>query len=291
VKRVVNAHPDDVPNWLALAAEVEPLFGPMVFDPDFHRALWKNLERGTALCVREDDGPPGALLLGGLLFGPTPPKYEIDWLAVAARSRHNGVGDALVQHLFGLVQPPAEIVLLTFAAGIPDGEPARRFYEKHGFQPAEPGPTNPAGYPTQVYRRLIGLPPTVRAVLQQEDRFLLVQHHYKNPVNTGKWSLPGGQIDASDFDRQAALHRELREEFQIDVDIVHFIDSYVFRERQHHIYLARPLQTDLNPDPAEIVAYEWFRLDEVRAIHANGALYAAFMLDAIVASQTHVPHR
>ena len=34
----------DIPGWLALASQVEFLFGPMVDQPDFHRALRKNID-------------------------------------------------------------------------------------------------------------------------------------------------------------------------------------------------------------------------------------------------------
>ena len=78
---VVVAHPEDIPAWLILATEVEPLFGPMVNDPSFHRALHKNIGRGTAFCVREADEPPGVPLLGALLFSPKLPFYTIGWLA------------------------------------------------------------------------------------------------------------------------------------------------------------------------------------------------------------------
>lgn len=58
------ARPEDIPAWLALAAEVGPMFGPLVNDPGFVRALEKNIGRQTAFCVREADGPPGAPLIG-----------------------------------------------------------------------------------------------------------------------------------------------------------------------------------------------------------------------------------
>src|SRR5438067_2684251 len=60
---VRRAQRDDVPRWPALAAEVEVLFGALVDNPDFRRALHRNIERGTAFCVRENDGPPGAPVL------------------------------------------------------------------------------------------------------------------------------------------------------------------------------------------------------------------------------------
>jgi ADP-ribose pyrophosphatase YjhB (NUDIX family)/ribosomal protein S18 acetylase RimI-like enzyme len=287
--RVQTAHPDDIPPWLTLAAEVEPLFGPMVSDPAFHAALRKNIDRGTAFCVRVDDGPPGAPLMGAILFSPYPPKYTIGWLAVAGQWRQRGVGRLLVERALTLVRPPAEVTLVTFAEGIPDGLPARRFYARLGFLPGEPGPINAAGFATQVFRRVFVHVPTVRAVIQDGERYLLVQHEPASTPGDGVWALPGGRVTADDPDYEATLRREMREEFQIDIDIVRLIGTYTLRERQHHVFHVRPRSTDLTPEPSEIVAVGWFTLDEVRACYAAGKLFAPFMLDAIIASRDHIP--
>ncbi|MBN1137328.1 MAG: GNAT family N-acetyltransferase [Anaerolineae bacterium] len=153
--RVVTAQTEDIPAWLELAAEVEPLFGPMVDDPGFLQALIKNVERGTALCVREADGPPGAPLLGGLLFSPKPPVYTIGWLAVEQAHRRRQIGQRLVEHVFDLAARPAEFVVTTFGPDNRAGEPARRFYERMGFHPAERAADGPEGGSRQVFRRLI----------------------------------------------------------------------------------------------------------------------------------------
>ena len=162
---VVTAQTEDIPAWLELAAEVEPLFGPMVDDPGFLRALIKNVERGTAFCVRQTDGPPplgkGLPLLGGLLFSPKPPVYTIGWLAVAQAHRRRQIGQRLVDHGFDLAARPADFVVITFGPDNPEGEPARRFYGrmKHparmGFHPAERAPDGPEGGSRQVFRKLI----------------------------------------------------------------------------------------------------------------------------------------
>ena len=152
---VTRAHPQDVPGWLALAAEVEPLFGPMVEEPRFLRALRRNIARGTALCVRDGDGPPGTLLVGGLLYSPKPPVYTIGWLAVNAAHRRLGVGRALVACVFGLAESPAEFVVTTFGADRPEGLPARQFYARMGFDPAEPAPDGPEGGSRQIFRRVL----------------------------------------------------------------------------------------------------------------------------------------
>jgi GNAT superfamily N-acetyltransferase len=156
--RVVLASSQDIVPWLALAAQVEPLFGPMLNDPVFLRALERNVVRGTAFCVREGDGLPGVPLMGGLLFSPRahcpaqPARYRISWLAVAASHRRQGVGRLLVEYVFGLVRPPAEIAVTTFGPDAPGGEPARAFYERMGFSPAEQVEDGPEGGSRQVYR-------------------------------------------------------------------------------------------------------------------------------------------
>lgn len=141
--------------WLALTAEVEPLFGPMVHEPGFLKALHKNIDRGSAYCVHEDDRPSRSPLMGGLLFSAHPPRYVIGWLAVAERWRGCGVGRALVTYALTLVRPPAEIVVTTFGVDMPAGAPARRFYVAMGFQPAEPAPSGPDGGTRQIFRRLM----------------------------------------------------------------------------------------------------------------------------------------
>ncbi len=57
--KVFVAQNGDFSAWLSLAAEVEFLFGPMVEEPGFHRALRKNIARGSAYCLRKGDGPVG----------------------------------------------------------------------------------------------------------------------------------------------------------------------------------------------------------------------------------------
>ena len=117
------------------------------------QALRRNIARGTALCVREGDGPPGVPLLGGLLYSPKPPLYSIGWLAVTGLVRRRGLGRALIEHVFQRAESPAEFVVITFGAACAEGAPARRFYERMGFVPAEPAPDGPEGGSRQVFRR------------------------------------------------------------------------------------------------------------------------------------------
>jgi ribosomal protein S18 acetylase RimI-like enzyme len=134
---VQNAQPEDYAAWLRLAGEVEDLFGPMVEVEAFQQTLMKNLRRGTALCVRDQDRPAGAELLGGLFYSPKPPLYKISWLAVRRTCRRQGIGLKLMEVFWERVVPPAEIMVTTFGAKMEGGEPAQRFYRKLGFHEAE----------------------------------------------------------------------------------------------------------------------------------------------------------
>ena len=154
--RVEIAHDRDYDRWIALAADVEPLFGPLRDDPAFHRALLANIARGTAFCVREDDGPPGTPLVGGLLFSPARPdrpEHRIGWLAVDRAWRRRGVGRRLVEHVLGLVESRSPVSVVTFADEGEVGQIAASFYERLGFRPAEEAAPGPEGGARRVFRR------------------------------------------------------------------------------------------------------------------------------------------
>ena len=153
---VVSAEPVDVSGLLALAAEVEDWFGPMVADPDFHATLDRNIRRGTALEVRAEK----AGLLGGMLIGGTTPTYRINWLVVAARARGHGVGRTLVLHAIRDMRRPCRLDVVTFGddhpAAVDSG--ARAFYERLGFVPGDRAPRGPEGGTRQWYHLELAAP-------------------------------------------------------------------------------------------------------------------------------------
>ena len=141
----------DIPGWLALASQVEFLFGPMVDQPDFHRALRKNIDRESAYCVREQDRSAGAPLMGGLFLSFR--EYHINWLSVDQQWRRRGIGTVLLEHVFDLIESPAELFVTTFGADNLEGQPARRFYKKMGFEPFAEAPPGPEGGSREVFRK------------------------------------------------------------------------------------------------------------------------------------------
>jgi GNAT superfamily N-acetyltransferase len=136
---------DDLPAFLRLAGPVEPWFGPMVEDPAFHEAVRRHARRGHALLTTDGTG--------GLLFGIRERAYHLDWLVVAAPARGTGVGRALVRAAVSrFVSEPWPLEVVTFGAGHRGAAPARAFYERLGFEPAELAGPGPEGGPRQVYR-------------------------------------------------------------------------------------------------------------------------------------------
>ncbi|KQO18475.1 GNAT family N-acetyltransferase [Paenibacillus sp. Leaf72] len=155
--KAVNATKEDIQSWLALASEVEHLFGPMVDSPKFLQALEKNIQQNRAFCVREKDGPPGARLLGGLLFSSSQaPLYKIGWLSVAREARSKGVATLLLNHILMLIPTSSELTVTTFGEDVLEGLPARRLYEKFGFVPLPLAiPAGPEGGSRQMFRLAI----------------------------------------------------------------------------------------------------------------------------------------
>jgi ribosomal protein S18 acetylase RimI-like enzyme len=101
-----------------------------VTNDGFRHALRRNIERGSAFCVRGEANHP---LLGGLLWSAHPPTYEIGWLAVCSSARRRGVASLLVGHVLSSVKGPASVIVTTFVEGVSAGEPARALYKRFGF--------------------------------------------------------------------------------------------------------------------------------------------------------------
>ncbi|MEV8319829.1 GNAT family N-acetyltransferase [Streptomyces sp. NPDC059900] len=142
----------DLPSFLALAAQVEHWFGPMVEEPGFHEAVRAHLRRSTALIALSAESG----LLGGLLFDAKAPVFHVDWLVVAEGGRGSGVGRALMDEASRrFVRGPGIIEVITFGADHPGAvaSGARVFYERLGFAPAEAAEPGPEGGSRQLYRR------------------------------------------------------------------------------------------------------------------------------------------
>lgn len=132
----------DIVTWLDLAKEVEPIFGPMIGQDDFHTALKTIISSQDAYCARDESGRP----LG--LVAISPAKNQILWLAVFTSSKKQGIGKKLLDYAMNQLNERAPIRVQTFADSVPAGAPARKLYLAAGFLDVADGGLNPAGLST-----------------------------------------------------------------------------------------------------------------------------------------------
>ncbi len=144
--RVEYSEADDFEAWLALAREVEPLFGPMADDAGFQAGLKMAIEGRTAFCIRSEEG-----LKGGIVIAKE--SNEIAWLAVSRQYRQRGCGRELLSHAISQLDQQKSILVQTFAEAVPAGASARKLYAAFGFADLKEGGLNPAGVPTVIMRR------------------------------------------------------------------------------------------------------------------------------------------
>ena len=145
---VTYANLNDLEQWLALAREVEPLFGPMVEDDSFKSALMDAISNKTALCISSAEGPA---LAGGIVISKD--SNEIMWLAVSEAERGKGYGRQLVASALNALDTTIDIVVQTFDHTVKEGKAARKLYADFGFLDDQDGGLNPAGIPTVLMKR------------------------------------------------------------------------------------------------------------------------------------------
>jgi GNAT superfamily N-acetyltransferase len=143
--------PTDLPEWIRLAGEVEPLFGPMVQDPTFREGLKQAISGGKALCVRKADAAETPALLGGIIISPE--ENEILWFAVSQGSHGRGTGKALLAEAVSLLDQGRPMRVTTFDRSAREGLPARTLFQAFGFEDSHPCGRNPAGIPIVVMVR------------------------------------------------------------------------------------------------------------------------------------------
>jgi ribosomal protein S18 acetylase RimI-like enzyme len=131
---------------MALAGEVEHLFGPMVGSPSFRLGLAELIAKSNAFCIRAGDGPPGSALCGAVAV--IAEHNEIAWLAVARSCQGRGHARALLGHAIARLDPRRDVIVQTFAPEIEQGLAARRLYLSAGFIDLRPAGPNSAGIPT-----------------------------------------------------------------------------------------------------------------------------------------------
>lgn len=147
---VVYSTITDFDGWIALAREVEPLFGPMADETAFHDGLKQAISQKTAFCIRSNSEEKNPSLKGGIVISKE--SNEIVWLAVSKHSRKMGYGRELLQFAIHHLNPQEDIFVQTFHESIAEGAAARKLYLDAGFTDYKDGGFNPAGIPTVIMR-------------------------------------------------------------------------------------------------------------------------------------------
>jgi ribosomal protein S18 acetylase RimI-like enzyme len=80
----------------------------------------------------------GDRLVGFACYGPTPltdGTFDLYWICAAPEHQRHGVGEVLLRQIEAEVQKRNGRQIFVETSATPVYAPARRFYEKHGFEP------------------------------------------------------------------------------------------------------------------------------------------------------------
>jgi 8-oxo-dGTP pyrophosphatase MutT (NUDIX family) len=127
-------------------------------------------------------------------------------------------------------------------------------------------------------------PYAVRAVLAEGKQILFIHHVCSDPNLFDKWTFPGGRLDPEESDPLAALHREMREELSLEIEILGSLGVFYSRAGMDYtIFVARPLGS-LGPlKTDEIRAVAWLTPAEVYEWHIREKLQFGFEMQAVSA--------
>ncbi|MEM4487820.1 MAG: NUDIX hydrolase [Desulfurococcaceae archaeon] len=115
---------------------------------------------------------------------------------------------------------------------------------------------------------------SVAAVLVNKNKILLVKRGH--PPGLGRWSLPGGVIEAGERLEEAA-RRELKEETGLDADplgILWVLNNVVYDQSKRVLYHYLIVDILFNPDTVrgelkpggDAADVAWFEIDELASI-------------------------
>ena len=66
----------------------------------------------------------------------------------------------------------------------------------------------------------------VAALIKKDDKFLIARRATGDQNVLGKWEFPGGKVEAGE-DEKHAIEREIKEEFDLDIEAIRFISNSV----------------------------------------------------------------
>ena len=104
----------------------------------------------------------------------------------------------------------------------------------------------------------------VAALVKNGDKYLIARRNHGDPEANGKWEFPGGKLEENESELEAVV-REMREEFEIEVEALEYlcnsITEYAARTIELRLYLCEFISGDFKLHAHH--EYKWVSLDEI----------------------------
>jgi ribonuclease HI len=126
---------------------------------------------------------------------------------------------------------------------------------------------------------------TVRAIIKQDNKVLLLRRAGGNPIYTGLYELPGGKVDFGE-DPRAAIQREISEEIGREVETLQLFDVHSeldVRDIQHQ-YIVLVFLVSLRPETTIDLStdhdkYSWKKVSEIQLNEVTETTRLALQLE------------
>lgn len=106
-------------------------------------------------------------------------------------------------------------------------------------------------------------------IFNDEGKVFLSKRGPKARNESGKWDFPGGSVEFSEK-LEDAIKREIKEEFDIDIEIMDFLEvcNHILPEEKQHwvspTFIARIVSGEPRiMEPSKIESMGWFSIDEI----------------------------
>jgi 8-oxo-dGTP diphosphatase len=106
------------------------------------------------------------------------------------------------------------------------------------------------------------------ALIEREGKYLVTRRSKLSTYMPCKWDIPGGIVEPGETIEET-VHREVREETGLTIQIEHVIYAYANRDqlpiRQTFqiVYLCKYKNGKITLDPSEHDAYKWLAYDDI----------------------------
>ncbi len=122
---------------------------------------------------------------------------------------------------------------------------------------------------------------TITGIIVKDGRYLIAKRSEKERAFPGKWTVPGGRIDSSDYENTAkdtsdvwynllekVLEREIKEETNLEVHNFGYVTSMAFHHPDGNPALIISLHCDWKSGNLklndELTEYAWVTLEEAK---------------------------